>query len=412
MDALLGILRKSHPELPKSARALLKTKRNVNSMKKSNMDYYFIGLESGIIDVLKRLPEDVVNSMDDIQFALNIDGLPLFKRTKVALWPILCAILNFERPLVFPVALSCGTSKPADLDFIDDTICLGVMKRLLLTWMYGKLEVRISAQNIITISDRLLHLKPSIRTDIFQRKPRSLLEVKFWKATELRQFLLYTGPVVLKDILRDDVFRHFLCLSVGIRILATPASSQEQIDYAEQLLIYFVKEARNIYGPEMLVYNIHSLVDICNDVRMHGHLDGYSGFAFENYMQQLKSMVRSARFPLSQRVKRLSEDKNSIAYTYKELKFKKSDCFIDNNKCYEIIGSLSGESNTITCKTYIGLDSLFKNPCDSRLVQIYRINRHRSFLKDVHISKLSKRVVMFPIDNTAAALMTLIHGSS
>lgn len=33
----------------------------------------------------------------------------------------------------------------------------------------------------------------------FVRKLRSICDVKHWKSTELQTFLLYTGPIVLKE---------------------------------------------------------------------------------------------------------------------------------------------------------------------------------------------------------------------
>ena len=53
----------------------------------------------------------------------------------------------------------------------------------------------------------------------FARQPRGLEEVKRWKATEFRQFLIYSGPVVLKGILAGEYYKHFLCFSVAIKIL-------------------------------------------------------------------------------------------------------------------------------------------------------------------------------------------------
>ena len=46
----------------------------------------------------------------------------------------------------------------------------------------------------------------------FARQPRRLQELDRCKATEFRQFLLYTGHVVLKGIVSKELFQHFLTL--------------------------------------------------------------------------------------------------------------------------------------------------------------------------------------------------------
>ena len=52
----------------------------------------------------------------------------------------------------------------------------------------------------------------------FARKIKSLQEAKIWKATEFRQFLLYTGPVVLHGILKPTFYQNFLLLSVYAKL--------------------------------------------------------------------------------------------------------------------------------------------------------------------------------------------------
>jgi len=87
-------------------------------------------------------------------------------------------------------------------------VCLGVVKRLVLFLKKGPSECKLSAHMISLISDGLLSYAGKLPSE-FARQPRSLNEIERWKATEFRQFLLYTGPVVLKNILSKEMYTHF-----------------------------------------------------------------------------------------------------------------------------------------------------------------------------------------------------------
>jgi len=105
-------------------------------------------------------------------------------------------------------------------------ICLGVVKKLILLWVKGPRTVKLSQQLLNQISGALLNLQSSIPND-FVRRPRSLKDVKLWKGTEFRQFLLYTGPVVLKNVLREDMYINFITLHIAVTILVSPVLSKD-----------------------------------------------------------------------------------------------------------------------------------------------------------------------------------------
>lgn len=186
-------------------------------------------------------------------------------------------------------------------------VCLGVTRKILLLWMRGKPgKYKLHKPAIDELSDA--HLSLVLQTPIeFTRKPRSLWEIDRWKATELRMFLLYTGPLILKYHLPEKIYSHFMCFSVAVRILATPNQTTEQIDYADNLLRYFVYKYKKIYGSVNCSYNVHGLIHLSDDVRKHGHLDQFSAFKFENYLGHLKSLLESPTFVLQQVYKRLVE---------------------------------------------------------------------------------------------------------
>ena len=122
----------------------------------------------------------------------------------------------------------CTDPRWRDIDLVEDfpyeymhLVCLGVTKKLLILWMRGKLEnFRLSSGQVDIISQRLVSIRNYIPAE-FTRKPRTLREVDRLKATEFRQFLLYTGPLVLHGILPNEHYKLFISLHVAIRILAS-----------------------------------------------------------------------------------------------------------------------------------------------------------------------------------------------
>lgn len=158
-------------------------------------------------------------------------------------------------------------------------VCLGHVRRIVHLWTKGPLSSRLSASTINMISDHLESIRANLPRN-FSRKPRSLREYRNWKATEYRQFLLYTGPVVLKGRLPTRLYKNFMLLSVAMRILLSPALCSKHCEYADKLLKCYVTNFGQIYGSEQLVYNTHSLIHLADDARNFGALDNVSCFPF------------------------------------------------------------------------------------------------------------------------------------
>ena len=56
----------------------------------------------------------------------------------------------------------------------------------------------------------------------FCRQPISLFEFRKWKATELRQLLLYSEAVVLHNVLPHHIYQNFLTISIAMILLLCP----------------------------------------------------------------------------------------------------------------------------------------------------------------------------------------------
>ena len=404
LNELLAILRKQGHLLPKDARTLLVTPRAVGSEPKCGGQYIYYGLEKGIC----HLPSQTMSFKHDhdlINLSINIDGVPLFRSSKVQFWPILAKFHNLEP---FVVARFCGDKKLYPLEeYLDDYlmeykhdngmiheektytvhiqafICdaparaylkriknhnashscercitkgayvqrrvvfneqgctlrtgeafsaveyknhqtgaspfiaagmscvssfvldymhmvnLGVVRWMLIFLTRGPTLCRLSARQKEEISQKLNGLRGKMPSE-FARQPRGLEELDRWKATEFRQFLLYTGPVVLKNVLSPERYYHFLSLTVAMSIMleSDESTCNAYLQYAYELISHFVIRCTDQYGKYFSVYNVRGLIHLYENVHhFNCSLNDISSFPFENHLQQIKKRTDWKKSP-------------------------------------------------------------------------------------------------------------------
>lgn len=281
-------------------------------------------------------------------------------------------------------------------------------------------------------------------------KPRIIDEIMRWKATEFREFMLYSGPVVLDGLLPKELYNHFMLLFVAMRVLASPelVTQAENTDYANTLLIKFVKDAEFLYGKEAFVYNVHNLVHLSADVKRLGCLDRFSAFPFENKLGELKKLVRKPQQPIQQILKRLDEQESFNAKVgcsaveqlkcehtrgplltgctgyrqYRQLKTNKWTVSTTvGNNCVIIKGGIpalvknivNSKENVITliCVKFQLLSDAFTYPLKSARLSIFKVEQERNTVFAVPLTDVVTKCVCWPVisDNEKYIVMPLLH---
>jgi len=348
--------------------------------------------------------------------------------------------------------LPIGFVSQFGLDFMH-LVCLGSMRRFLMYWKgpVGPLHVRLGRKAVSDLSSRLIFLAAYVPVD-FARKPRTLDEFARWKATEFRQFLLYSSVLVLDGILSDKLYEHFLLLFVGIRILASQKLVHHADANANELLIKFVSDTEILYGKESLVYNVHNLLHLAADVKRLGVLDNFSAFMFENKLGQLKKLVRKPQQPIQQVLKRLNEQASlrfekatqtsgliaKVEHTrgpllpsirgarqYKQLHFDKfmlsiragDNCIMMENGAPPLVKNIvnSSDSNDITllCTSFRVVTDAFMSPLPSSKLSIYKVKDECSSLQSISLCDANAicKCVCWPVglDASSYLIIPLLH---
>ena len=108
-----------------------------------------------------------------------------------------------------------------------------------------------------------------------------------------------------------------MLLSVSIRIFVDPLLCLKHCDFVESLLLAFVDHFEKLFGSSNLVYNVHALIHLVNDVKKFGSLDNFSSFPYECFLYKLKRLIRNPKHALRQLIARLQEKSATQLFTLK-----------------------------------------------------------------------------------------------
>jgi hypothetical protein len=300
-------------------------------------------------------------------------------------------------------------------------VCLGVMRRMINYWKSESSSIsraRLSPAMIRSISSRLVQLNGKFPS-IFARQPRSLSESDRWKATEFRQFLLYSGMVVLQNVLSTSHYQHYLLLAVAMSILLDDDTTfrASHTDYAEELLKSFVKYSSQVFGPCFRSYNVHSLVHIADHCRTHGcSLNDISAFPFESALKQLKRVVRNSNNPIVSIARTITDvpdlltrDVNSTSRQKFTSNARNSAVLLKDYKL-GLITQVSSDFYLMKVLPSEVLSDLFEIPCKSSLLSIYKVSSHIiSSVPEVRISKSNvlRQCIYIPYTNDCSTMVFL-----
>lgn len=161
---------------------------------------------------------------------------------------------------------------------------LGVMKSLLENWILRSNQAHVKLRVVAQLKNIMHAIKDDVPME-YQRKVFDVDRVSQWKATQFRFFLLYCGPLVLKEILPPETYSHFLMLHVATRILHDEDYVHTYVDYAKTLLHKFFFLLPSIYGEQCQVLNMHNLLHVADDaIKFKVPLSQISAFWGESYI--------------------------------------------------------------------------------------------------------------------------------
>ncbi|XP_049515826.1 uncharacterized protein LOC125947007 [Dermacentor silvarum] len=183
-------------------------------------------------------------------------------------------------------------------------VCNGFVRTTTFMWFSHKRQTEFSlGSHLGEIDQRLSQQTPIWETT---RLPRSLREMKFWKASEWRDWLLFFSPVVLKGFLPRKYYKNWTMFVALMHFCLQPSIPLDRIAEVKKLFVRFLKDYQELYGRECMSYNAHILLHMVDHVSQWGPLWGFSAYPFESMNGRLLRLVNGTRYAHAQIVEKFA----------------------------------------------------------------------------------------------------------
>lgn len=127
----------------------------------------------------------------------------------------------------------------------------------------------------------------------FSRPPRTIRKhFHYWKASELRSWMLYYSLPLLLYRLPPMFWHHYALLVCAMHTLLQDQLTPAEIDAAEQMLHDFYVLLPELYGNRCCTANAH-LSHLSKYVRLWGPLWTHSSFGYENKNGHIKNFIHN-----------------------------------------------------------------------------------------------------------------------
>uniref|UniRef100_A0ABD2XQK4 Uncharacterized protein n=1 Tax=Trichogramma kaykai TaxID=54128 RepID=A0ABD2XQK4_9HYME len=190
----------------------------------------------------------------------------------------------------YPSPLICLQSFDVVNGFIPDYLhcCLeGVAAQMMRYYMQNLTDVQIEL-----LDKKILNI--AVPNQV-QRLSRKISVHHKWNALEWENFVLYYSIPLLKPVISDDKFRHWLCFAEALYIILQDKITMADLNKANELLYSFVAKMTKLHGKRAMTYNVHLLLHIGRSVLNWGPVWANSTFSFESANKYTLQAIKCAR---------------------------------------------------------------------------------------------------------------------
>lgn len=213
----------------------------------------------------------------------------------------------------------------------------------------------------------------------FNRKIRPASNYGNYKAAEHRFYVLYCGPVVLKKMLNEELYNHFLLFHVASRLLSSKEATQ-YISLSRDYLRRFVENSSMHYGDKFVTLNVNNLVHLPDDVdNIQCNLNDISAFPFESELGKIKNVLLSPHRTLAQYCRRVHEERKIVNQV---------------SQVPQDVSNLKEKKGLVLCLTYKNQYFSSKHPDNTALL------KNGKLVKITRIFKTEQKLLnMYEVEN-------------